>query len=97
MEAILSNIVQLKRRPRPLRKTYSLTEPYEVEREDLDDGTIRYTVWDYRPESYRFVCGLDDDCGHDPYAMFNAKQIVRGLNLLVQYGMETLPKVREVE
>lgn len=88
-------ILKMKRKIRPLKATYQPSAPYQYERENLDSGTIRFTVWDYRPESYRFVCSLDDDCGHDAYAKFNAQQIVKGLNLLVQYGMEILPKVKD--
>jgi hypothetical protein len=91
----VSNIVHLKRKPRPLRKTYQPTAPYEVEREDLDDGTIAYHVADMRPGSYRTVCTIDDDGGNDGYAKHDAEQIVRGLNLLVQYGKETLPQVKD--
>jgi hypothetical protein len=93
--ANMSNVVRLKRKPRPLRKTYSTTSPYVVERQDQDDGSITYEIFDERPESYRFVCGVSDDCGGNPYAKHDAEQISRGLNLLVQYGKETLPAVRD--
>lgn len=93
----MSNVIKLKRRPRPLRKTYSPTAPYEVEREDEDDGSITYHVVDMRPESYQTICSKNDDRGKDPWAKYYAEQIVRGLNLLVQYGMEKLPKIRERE
>lgn len=91
----MSKVVHIKRRVRSLKATYQPSAPYQYEREDQDNGTIRFTIWDYRPESYRFVCGLDDDYGHDSYAKFNAEQIIKGLNLLVQYGMEVLPKVKD--
>lgn len=91
------NVVRLKRKPRPLRKTYQLTAPYEVEREDLDDGSIAYNVVDMRPDSYRTVCTLDDDGGSDGYAKHDAEQIARGLNMLVQYGKEVLPSARNLE
>lgn len=87
----MDNVVRLKRKPRPLRKTYQSTAPYEVEREDLDDGTIAYHVVDMRPDSFRTVCTVDDDGGSDSYVKHDAEQIVRGLNLLVQYGKEVLP------
>jgi len=90
----MSNVVRLKRKPRPLQKTYSPTAPYVVERQDQDDGSITYEVYDERPESYRFVCGVSDDQGGNPYAKHDAEQIARGLNLLVQYGKETLPSVK---
>lgn len=91
----MSNVVRIKRKPRPLRRTYSPAAPYAVERQDQEDGSITYEVYDERPESYRFVCGVSDDCGENAYAKHDAEQIVRGLNLLVQYGKETLPSVRD--
>jgi len=50
----MTNVVRLKRKPRPLRKTYSPLAPYVVMREDQDDGSITYDVFDERPDSYRF-------------------------------------------
>lgn len=91
----MSNVVKLKRKPRPLRATYQPKAPYEVEREDWDDGTIAYHVADMRPESYRTVCTTTDYEGDNPFAKHDAEQIARGLNLLVQYGKETLPKVKD--
>lgn len=91
----MSNVINLKRRPRPLRKTYQPLAPYEVERVDHDDGEIAYEVMDARPESYRIVCIVADDNGRNPYAKFDAEQIARGLNLLVQYGKESLPNVKD--
>ncbi len=91
----MSNIVKLKRRVRPLRKTFNPSAPYAVERHDDDDGEIVYEVWDERPDTYRMVARSADDCGGNPYAKFDAEQIARGLNLLVQYGKETMPNVRD--
>lgn len=91
----VSNVVTLRRKPRPLRKTYQPLAPYEVEREDWDDGTIAFHVVDCRPESYRTVCTKNDDGGRDAYAKFDAEQIARGMNLLVQYGKEALPSVKQ--
>lgn len=91
----MADIVKFKRKVRPLRKTYLPTAPYAVEREDQDSGAITYEVIDGRPESYRVVCHTDDDCGGNPYAKHDAEQIARGLNLLLQYGKEILPQVRE--
>jgi hypothetical protein len=89
------NVVQLKRRPRPLRKTYDPKAPYEVEREDTDTS-IDYHVVDVRPDSYRTVITFHDwEAQIDPWAKHDAEQVVRGLNLLVQYGMEKLPKVKD--
>lgn len=93
----MSNVIQLKRKPRPLRKTYSPTAPYAVEREDQDDGSIIFWVVDERPETYRTVAHTHDDGGRNGYAKFDAEQIARGLNMLLQYGKETLPKVRETD
>lgn len=91
----MSNVIKIKRKPRPLQKTYSPTEPYVVHREDQDDGSISFQVYDERPDSYRFVCATSDDCSGNPYAKHDAEQIARGLNLLVQYGKEILPSVRK--
>lgn len=90
----MNNIVKMPRKVRPLRKTYQPLAPYVVERCD-DDYSIRYEVIDERPKSYRIVCFVDDDEGHSGYAKFDAEQIARGLNLLVQCGKETLPNVKE--
>ena len=93
----MSNVVKIKRKPRPLTKTYQPAAPYVVHREDTDFGSITYEIYDERPDSYRLVGGTSDDCGGNPYAKFDAEQIVRGLNLLVQYGKETLPNVRDTD
>lgn len=92
-----NNVVRLRRKPLPLSRTYSPNAPYVVERQDQDDGSITYEVLDERPESYRFVCAVSDDFGRNPYAKHDAEQIARGLNMLVQYGLETLPAVRGEE
>lgn len=88
----MGDLVSLKRKPRPLRKTYQPTAPYAVERSD-DDFSIRYEVIDERPDTYRIVCFVDDDEGRSGYAKHDAEQIAKGLNMLVQYGMEKLPNV----
>lgn len=93
----MGTVVKIKRKVRPLTKTYSPAAPYVANRQDHDDGSITYEVYDERPDSYRFVCGVSDDCGQNPYARHDAEQIARGLNLLVQYGKEILPKVRETD
>lgn len=92
--ARMDNVVKLKRKPRPLRKTYQPTAPYVVNRQDQDDGSITYEVYDERPGSYRFVCGLSD---YDGPAKHDAEQIARGLNLLVQYGLESPPVMKDDE
>lgn len=91
----MDNVVRIKRKPRPLRAMYNPAEPYVIERDDEDDGSIRYCVFDHRPDSYRFICSTNDDGGQSPTAKHDAEQIVRGLNLLVRYGMETLPSVTD--
>lgn len=91
----MGKIVKLKRKPRPLKKTYQPDAPYVVRRQDQDDGTITYEIYDERPDSYRFICGVSDYPGEGPYAKHDAEQMVRGLNMLVQYGLEKLPTVRE--
>lgn len=89
----MSKVVQLKRKPRPLKKRYQPTSPYVVQREDQEGGAIAYNIFDERPDSYRFVCSISDD--YNRYAKHDAEQVVRGLNLLVQCGKETLPSVKE--
>lgn len=91
----MSKIVKLKRKPRPLKKTYQPDAPYVVRRQDQEDGTITYEIYDERPDSYRFICGVADYPGEGPYAKHDAEQMVRGLNMLVQHGLEKLPTVRE--
>ena len=91
----MAEIVKLKRRVRPLKKTYQPDAPYVANRHDQDDGSINYEIFDERPNSYRFICDVSDECGTNPWAKFDAEQIARGLNLLVQYGLERLPNVRE--
>jgi hypothetical protein len=91
----MAEVVQLKRKPRPLRKTYQPSAPYEVERVDHDNGEIVYEVMDMRPDTYRRVCITGDDLGRNGYAKHDAEQIARGLNLLVQYGKESLPNVKD--
>ncbi len=91
----MSKVIHIKRKPRPLRKSYSLSAPYTATRDDEEDGSIRYVIFDERPDSYRFVCSVSDDDGRNAYVKHDAEQIVRGLNLLVQYDKEILPQIRE--
>lgn len=91
----MAKVIKLVRKVRTLTKTYQPKAPYEVEREDWENGTIAYHVADMRPDSYRTVCTTQDYEGDNPYAKFDAEQIVKGLNMLVQYGMEKLPNVKE--
>lgn len=77
---------------RPLQKTYSKTHPYAIERHDEEDGSINYEIWDYRPESYRRLCSINDrddsetysDDNHRPEhnAKSDAELIARALNLM---------------
>ena len=91
----MGTVVSMPRKVRPLRKTYQPDAPYVVTREDQEDGSISYMIFDERPDSHRFVCGTSDNIGGNPNAKTDAEQIARGLNLLVQYKMEKLPNVRE--
>ena len=52
----MSNVIRLRRKPRPLQKTYQPSAPYEVERQDEESGSITYFVADMRPDHYRTVC-----------------------------------------
>lgn len=74
---------------RPLRKTYSPTHPYTVERHDQEDGSIQYEIWDNRPDSYRRLCVVAEDYCEDDVPSRNRGQaktdadlIVRALNLM---------------
>jgi hypothetical protein len=93
----VAEIVRLKRKPRPLTATYQPNAPYVVEREDADDGSIHYQISDTRPGSFRYIGSTVDSCGDNPYAKHDAEQIAKGLNMLVQYGLETLPAVRDTD
>ena len=93
----MAEIVMLKRKPRPLRATYQPDAPYAVTRQDQEDSSISYEVYDERPDSYRFVCAISDEYGTNAYAKHDAEQIARGLNLLVQYGKEQLPNVLDTD
>ncbi|MPZ19513.1 MAG: hypothetical protein GEV06_16575 [Luteitalea sp.] len=75
----------------PLRKTYSKTRPYAVDRYDEDDGSITYEIWDHRPDSYRRVCRVSedpvDDAEYSPdrgQAKRDAELIARALNALLE-------------
>jgi len=83
------NVVHLRRKVRPLRKTYDPNAPYVVERHDEDDGSIEYEIWDHRPESYRRLCTVsedpvddDEDCDDRGRAMRDADLICRALNVM---------------
>lgn len=87
------NVVRLKRKVRPLRKTYSPSAPFVVERQDQEDGSIQYEIWDERPDSYRRLCTVsedycDDSEDGDPdrgQAMKDANLIARALNFMNGY------------
>lgn len=51
---------------RPLSKTYDPANPFVVERNDQEDGSIVYEIWDHRPDSYRRLCVCSEDyCDED--------------------------------
>lgn len=93
----MTNVVRMRRKIRPLQKTYQPNSPYTATRQDQDDGSIWWEVFDERPNSYRFVCGCSDEGGENSYAKYDAEQIARSLNMLVQYGLEKLPSVKDNE
>lgn len=73
----------------PIRKMYSKTQPYVVERHDWEDGIISYEIWDLRHDTYRRLCSVyEDDSGDDEQpaqrgqAKKDAKLIARALNAL---------------
>ena len=76
---------------RPLKKTYSPTHPYVVERHYQEDGSITYEIWDHRPDTYRRLCsinewndgGSEDEAGNEfNTAKVDAELIVDELNLM---------------
>lgn len=77
---------------RPLRKRYSETHPYVIERYDQEDGSITYEIWDHRPDTYRRVCSINDENDSSSFrdedrrpvncAKSDAEMIVRALNLM---------------
>ena len=76
---------------RPLTRRYSESRPYVVERHDQENGSITYEIWDYRPDTYRRLCSLnewndggdEDDEEHElSTAKDDAELIVRALNLM---------------
>jgi hypothetical protein len=89
----MSNVVRIKRKPRPLRKTYSPAAPFVVNRQDQEDGSIQYEIWDERPDSYRRLCTVsedycDDSEDGDPdrgQSMKDADLIMRALNFMHGY------------
>lgn len=89
----MAEIVKLRRKPRPFRKTYNPPAPYAVERQDEDDGSITYEVWDTRPDSYRRLCLMNDGCDGDEddldrrpsTAKADAELIAAALNFRHQY------------
>jgi hypothetical protein len=88
------NVVRLKRKVRPLRKTYDPAQPFVVERHDEEDGAISYEIWDNRQDTYRRLCSVyepdcDDDEDLDPQDRGRAKSdadlIARALNFMNGY------------
>lgn len=84
------NVVTMKRKVRRLRKTYSPAAPFVVERQDQEDGSIQYEIWDHRPDSYRRLCTVAEDYNDDSedgdpdrgQSMKDANLIARALNFL---------------
>ncbi len=92
----MSNVVKIKRKPRPLQKTYQPDSPYVVQRHDQDDGSITYEVWDERPDSYRRICSINEWYDSTKTtAKYDAEAVARGLNMLVQFGKEKLPPIAD--
>lgn len=89
----MTNVVHIKRTPRPLQKTYSPAQPFVVERHDQEDGSIHYEIWDERPDSYRRLCTVTEDPVEDceepnedrGRAKRDADLIVRALNFMNGY------------
>jgi hypothetical protein len=66
---------------RPLRKTYSPSQPFEVQRQDRESGSIAYEVWDRRPASYRRLCTIYEEYSiNRGQAKKDAELIARTLN-----------------
>jgi hypothetical protein len=78
----MGSVLNFRRRPRALRKTYDPAAPYRVERIDHESGSCTYEIMDTRPESYRIVGFIfEDEDGVDRgQAMKDADLIVRALN-----------------
>jgi hypothetical protein len=75
---------------RPLTKTYNPAQPFVVQRNDNDDGSITYEIIDERPDSYRIVCFIPEDnfdCeGDGPgQAKRDAELVARALNFMHGY------------
>jgi hypothetical protein len=75
---------------RPLQRKYSPTHPYVIERHDQEDGSITFEIWDYRPNTYRRLCSINEwnDGGDEDAqgrskttAKADAEMIVDALNL----------------
>lgn len=87
------NVVRLKRKPRPLKKTYDPAQPFVVERHDQEDGSIHYEIWDERQDSYRRLCTVCEDYNDDSedgspergQSMKDANLIARALNFMHGY------------
>lgn len=89
------NVVRFKRRVRPLKKTFEPSKPYVVERHDEEDGAISYEIWDERPDTYRRVCSISENCNDDDdadpesdrgLAKRDADLVARALNFMHGYS-----------
>lgn len=89
----MTNVIRIKRKPRPLQKTYDPAKPFVVNRQDQEDGSIQYEIWDERQDSYRRLCVAAEDYNDDSedgdpdrgQAMKDADLIARALNFMHGY------------
>lgn len=87
------NVVRIKRKVRPLKKTYDPAMPFVVERHDQEDGSIHYEIWDHRQDSYRRLCTVAEDYNDDSedgspdrgQSKTDADLIARALNFMNGY------------
>lgn len=89
----MTNVVHLKRKVRPLKKTYDPNRPFVIERHDKDDGSIEYEIWDYRPDTYHRLCTIaeepvDDDFDQEDrgQALRDATMVCAALNMYRDLG-----------
>lgn len=92
--------VNFRRRVRPLKKSYDPERPFVYVRNDEEDGSCSYDIWDTRPESAHMLCTVFepfvedtryddlDDIKNDGRgrALMDAIRIVNSLNLAHQLG-----------
>ena len=89
----MTSVVRIKRKVRPLQKTYDPAAPFVVERHDQEDGAIHYEIWDERQDSYRRLCTVMEDYNDDSedgspergQSLKDANLIARALNFMHGY------------